>query len=422
MSFIETPLHDQLEAAARDSRPTLIVGAGIAGTTLAQLLRGAGQHPVLIERSAGRHPGYMLALMPMTDAAFSDLGVTEAYHSRSVPISRYRVRSRTGTILRTDPIDEILSQYGDYRGISRGDLLDILTTDHAPVTTGTTVSALRDEPDADSAATVTLRQGEQETEASFAVVIIADGIGSTTRRLLDTPTTDVDTGWGGWVVWAPADDQMDLGEELWGTDFLLATYPVKDAVGVFLGGNRDDTAAGPEAFVARVRRQVPSPGPRMNAALEAILADPDPYFWPLTDVRAARWTTGRTVLLGDAAAGFLPTAGIGAGMAMESAWVLARLLRHHESNDGGPPLPALLTSFEARQRPRVEAAQDNSRQLARLMFRRSRIWAVVRDLVARRVSVATALGPIRKLLADLPSVTPPSTNSPTTTNSPTAER
>ncbi len=419
MSFIETPLHDQLEAAARDSRPTLIVGAGIAGTTLAQLLRRDGQHPVLIERSAGRHPGYMLALMPMTDAAFRDLGVTEAYRSRSVAINRYRVRSRNGKILRTDPIAEILSQYGDYRGISRGDLLDVLTTDHAPITTGTTVSSLHESPDS---TTVTLRQGEQETEASFAVVIIADGISSTTRDLIAPGTTDVDTGWGGWVVWAPADDQMDLGEELWGTDFLLGTYPVKDAVGVFLGGDREDTAAGPEAFVARVRRQVPSPGPRVDAALEAILADPDPYFWPLTDMRATRWATGRTVLLGDAAAGFLPTAGIGAGMAMESAWVLARLLLHHESNDGGPSLPALLASFETRQRPRVEAAQDNSRQLARLMFRRSRVWAVVRDLVARRVSVATALGPIRKLLADLPSVTPPATNSPTAANSPTAER
>lgn len=401
MSFIETPLHDQLEAAAQDPRPTLIVGAGIAGTTLAQLLRRAGQHPVLIERGADRHPGYMLALMPMVDAALEDLGVRAAYRGRSEPLNRYRVRSRTGRILRTDPIAEVLARYGDYRGISRGDLLDVLTTDHAPVSTGATVSALHED---DDTVTVTLHQGEQETEASFAVVILADGIGSTSRNLLHAPTTGVDTGWGGWVVWAPADDQMDLGEELWGTDFLLGSYPVKDAVGVFLGGDKEDTAAGPEAFVARVRRQVPSPGPRVDAALEAVLADPDPFFWPLTDVRTTQWATGRTVLLGDAAAGFLPTAGIGAGMAMESAWVLAQAL---QDPDGGSSVPDRLASFEARQRPRVEAAQDNSRQLARLMFRRSRAWAVVRDLVARRVSVARALGPIRKLLDDLPSAHAP---------------
>ncbi|SEE65807.1 FAD-dependent oxidoreductase [Ruania alba] len=398
MSFIETPLQDQLEAAAQDSRPTLIVGAGIAGTAIAQLLRRAGQHPVLIERAAPAaiSGGYMLALMPMVDAAMEDLGIRDSYRSASVPMNRYQVRSRNGKVLRTDPIAEVLSQYGDYRGISRGDLLDVLTTDHAPVTSQTTVTALQEEPDA---VTATLRTGPQETEASFAVVIIADGINSTTRDLLETDTTRVETGWGGWVVWAPEDESMDLGEELWGTDFFLGTYPVAGAIGVFLGGDVEDTAAGPEAFVQGIRRQVPSPGPRAEAALEAVLADPDPYFWPLDDVRADRWTTGRTVLLGDAAAGFLPTAGIGAGMAMESAWVLARML---DQPDGGSSTPDLLTSFEARQRPRVEAAQDNSRQLARLMFRRSRVWAIVRDLVVQRVSVATALGPIRKLLADLP--------------------
>ncbi|UFU06160.1 FAD-dependent oxidoreductase [Ruania halotolerans] len=400
MSFIETPPHGQLEAAAQDSLPTLIVGAGIAGTTLAQLLRQSGQHPVLIERSTGgRHPGYMLALMPMVDRAFDDLGVREAYRARSVPLDRYRVRSHTGRPIRTESMARLLARYGDYRGISRGALLDALTTDRAPVSTGTTVTHLQEDTDG---VTATLRTGAEEITARFAVVIIADGIGSTTRDLVATePPARVDTGWGGWVVWAPPDEEMDLGEELWGTDFMVATYPVAGAIGVFLGAAREHTQAGPEAFVARVRRQVRAPGARMDAALQAVLDDPDPYYWPLSDVRAARWTTGRTVLLGDAAAGFLPTAGIGAGMAMESAWMLARMLAHG-TRDGGPDIPSLLSSFEVYQRPRVEAAQDNSRTLARWMFGRSRVWATVRDLAVRLASVTFALGPIRKLLDDLP--------------------
>jgi len=66
------------------------------------------------------------------------------------------------------------------------------------------------------------------------------------------------------------------------------------------------------------------------------------------------------VLLGDAAAGFLPTAGIGAGMAMKSAWVLARMLSHAPEVD----LTALLAEYERTQKPRVEAAQGSSRALA----------------------------------------------------------
>ena len=58
--------------------------------------------------------------------------------------------------------------------------------------------------------------------------------------------------------------------------------------------------------------------------------------------------------------------------------------------------------YEARQRPRVEAAQDNSRLLARLVFRRSRLAATLRDLIMARVSAKVALGPIQKLLAELP--------------------
>jgi 2-polyprenyl-6-methoxyphenol hydroxylase-like FAD-dependent oxidoreductase len=104
------------------------------------------------------------------------------------------------------------------------------------------------------------------------------------------------------------------------------------------------------------------------------------------------------VLLGDAAAGFLPTAGIGAGMAMESAWALARMLRH--AHPGA--ISGLLQAYEAAQRPRVEAAQDTSRQLARLMFHRSRLLASVRDVAFRMVSVQVALKPIQRLLATKP--------------------
>ncbi|HWU74880.1 MAG TPA: FAD-dependent monooxygenase, partial [Rhodanobacter sp.] len=106
----------------------------------------------------------------------------------------------------------------------------------------------------------------------------------------------------------------------------------------------------------------------------------------------------RTVLLGDAAAGFLPTAGIGAGMAMESAGVLARRLL--AADRAG--VAAVLHDYETAQRPRVEAAQDNSRALMKYMFRRSRVLAAARDVAARLVSLKLVLGPIRKLLESAP--------------------
>ena len=103
-------------------------------------------------------------------------------------------------------------------------------------------------------------------------------------------------------------------------------------------------------------------------------------------------------LVGDAAAGFLPTAGIGAAMAMESPVVLGRLL--HRGTAGS--VPELLRRFEARQRPRVEFAQQNSRALGRLVFRTSRPVAALRDVASRVVPLEAALGPIRRLHEDRP--------------------
>lgn len=393
-----TTIEDQYIHAAEDDLRVLIVGAGIAGVTAAQLLRRDGRHPVLLERARDAvHPGYMLALMPMVDQAFEDLGVREQYRDNSVPFGRYAVRSHTGRLLREDSMAGILDEYGDYRGISRGELIDVLTPDACDVTFDTTVTALTDSA---SGVVATLAVGGQTRELEFDLVIVADGIHSTTRALAlgDQPVEVVDTKWGGWVVWAPEDADSDLGEELWGAGFFLGTYPVKGSVGVFLGGPSADTRAGTAPFIDRVRRSLKESSPRIESALRAVTDDPDPYYWPLTDCRSSRWALGRTVLLGDAAAGFLPTAGIGAGMAMESAWVLTRMLR----GAGPAAIPPVLAAYEQAQRPRVESAQGNSRALAGAMFHRSRILAVLRDLAMRMVSVKFALKSIQKLLANQP--------------------
>ncbi|MGV0645599.1 FAD-dependent oxidoreductase [Mycolicibacterium sp. XJ879] len=399
--FSPTTLEKQYAQAAGDTLRVLVVGAGIAGLTAAQLLRRDGHQPVLIERGdQGSSAGYMLALMPMVDVVLDDLGVHERYRAASTPLKRYAVHGHTGRKLREDSMSAILERFGDYRGIARGVLIDVLSGDGCPVTFGSTVIELTEKSEN---VEVSVRTPEGTHRLAFDFVIIADGMHSETRGLVLPPqsTAVVDTGWGGWVVWAPSNDPAgdpDLGEEWWGAGFFAALYPVKDEVGVFVGGPRADTAAGPAAFVAQIRRQLDEISPRLQRALQAVLDDPEPYYWALTDCRAPTWATGRTVLLGDAAAGFLPTAGIGAGMAMESAWTLCQLLRQCDDID----LADLLRGYERVQRPRVEAAQDNSRRLASLMFRRSRLLAVAREVAMRFVRVERALRPIQRLLQEQP--------------------
>lgn len=405
MALYPTTLETQIDQSHHDPLRVLVVGAGIAGLTAAQLLRRAGLHPIVVERAGPEaDDGYMLALMPMVEAALRDLDVWEPYRNASTALHRFRLRSRTGAVLRTDSMTSMLQRYGDYRGISRGRLMEVLTHAGAPVTFGTTVGALHESSDA---VEVTTSDGERTTTIQVDAVVISDGIGSRTRDLvLHQPCARVDTGWGGWVVWAPPGEETDVGTELWGAGFFLGRYPVLGQDGIFLGGPAPATATGPQRFADSVQERLRNPDPPVTQALQAVRGAPERFYWPLQDVRVPRWTTGRTVLLGDAGAGFLPTAGIGAGMAMESSWVLARmiqtLLLETPRVPSGAALARILSAYEHLQRPRVEKAQDNSRALARLMFRTSRPVAFGREVALRIMNVEQALRPIQKLLASPP--------------------
>jgi salicylate hydroxylase len=391
-----TSIQAQLAEARGDPRRVLVVGAGVAGVTLAQLLRRQGLHPVLVERSAREaDSGYMLALMPLVDPVLEALGVREAYLAGSVGLDRYRFRNRAGRRLGQYSLAGLLDRFGDYRGISRGELLRVLGSGGGAVTYGATVTALRQDPHAVAA---TLDDGSSRAEAEFDLVVAADGLHSATWGLVLRPDQvgAYDSGWGGWVAWAEPDADVDLFEELWGAGVFVGTYPVKDRLGVIVAGPRSDTEAGTERFVARVRGRSGRVGSRIGHALDVVARHPDAYFWSLTDCRSDTWSVGQVVLLGDAAAGFLPTAGIGAAMAMESAWVLGGLLA-----DAAPDrVPEVLHAYEQAQRPRVEAAQANSRELARLMFLRSRTLTALRNTVARFVPLRTALRPVVKLLKE----------------------
>jgi salicylate hydroxylase len=393
----EVALEKQLAAVQGNRLRVLVVGAGVAGVTVAQLLRTAGLDPVLVERrGADADPGYMLGLMPLVDPALRHLRVEGAYREHSVPIRRYTLRDRAGRPLREYDLEGLLA-FGDYRGIGRGELLAVLATAGGRVSHGATVPRLEQDGDRVRAQ---ITDGSSVATGEFDVVVAADGMRSATRALVlpDGQVRAYDCGWGGWVGWTDPDDAPDRYEECWGQGFFLGTYPVQGRVGVFLGGPRRDTARGAAEFVLRVRERLRADDARLDRALRAVAAGRDTHYWPMTDVRAGAWTSGRVVLLGDAASGFLPTAGIGAAMAIESADVVGRSLARATPES----VPAVLRDHEARQRPRVESAQRNSRVLARLVFTTSRPGAVVRDLASRFVTLDRALAPIVRLLEERP--------------------
>jgi FAD-dependent urate hydroxylase len=370
----------------------LIVGAGIGGMTLAALLDRRGARATVIERApSSSHAGYMLGLYSLGHRVLHGLGLYERFVAESVECKHYTSYDDHGAQISEWSLEPIAGKYGPLLCCTRPQLVELLrgglgSTD---IRFGCSVDAI----DASAHDEVKVTFDDGRTEA-FDLVVGADGIGSAVRRLVFGEQARFDTGWGGWVWWAPSDTVPDeTMVESWGAGRFLGLYPTGRGVGVFAGAPVDDDFASDDGRRARLLAKFAGMGERADGVLEALPADgKEMFFWRLADVRASDWVHNRVVLLGDAAAGFLPTAGIGASMAMESAAVLADELSRTDARF----LDHALSLYVKRRKRRVEGIQDDSRKLARLMFVTSSPMAAIRNYASRFMSLEMAMGTITK--------------------------
>lgn len=371
---------------------TLIIGAGIAGLTLAALLRQRGEGATVVERNATlTGQGYMLGLFPLGGRVLHGLRLHDAYLQHSLTMNAYHIGDDKGRIIRRYRLDDINRHFGSIQGIERDALIDLLLerVDQTAIRTSTTIATLRQH---DEAVTIEFNDGSHDT---FDLVVAADGLHSDTRkRLLKSNQYQYhDTGWGGWVFWSKADTTVpSTYTEYWGQGRFLGLYPTGGRVGVFAGGNaRKIRPLGLGGLLDDLKG-------RFNTQLPALEHPPrqadDAFYWPFHDCRCRQWRKGRVILLGDAAVGFLPTAGIGASMAMESA---AALNDELSRADAGRVKQAL-SLYEKRHRRRVEKAQTSSRKMGKMMFVTSPYMAWVRDRLLQLYSVENLARDIARIM------------------------
>jgi 2-polyprenyl-6-methoxyphenol hydroxylase-like FAD-dependent oxidoreductase len=110
----------------------------------------------------------------------------------------------------------------------------------------------------------------------------------------------------------------------------------------------------------------------------------------MRDVRSRAWVDRRIALCGDAAAGVLPTAGVGASNAMRAAACLADEL----ARANGAAIPQALALYEKRCRRDHRAEPGRVAGLARVMLLRNGALWRARDLLARRYPAERALSGI----------------------------
>lgn len=369
----------------------LVVGLGIAGMAAAIGLRDAGWTPVIIERAPRRRTGgYFINLMPEGMNAAAGLGL-DTLHTRNPERGTTWALSRRG---HRRPALGWLDQPGRPTAMVRGDV-------EAALWDRTAGSGQGDDPvevrfstapveitEGDGAARVLLEDASTGTRyrESFDLVIGADGLRSSVRRLAFGPHEEFMTTWNAMIcafplpVQAPSFAAQDslisarTGRAVWvfgladRAPTALLTYCTKDIDAQFTGDRAE-----------RLRAVFDDMGhPAVQHVLDALPATSDYLFDSVHQVKMKRWSTGRVLLTGDAAWCLNLFSGMGATAALRGGAELGRALRAHPDD-----LDAALAAWEAGLRPFITTHQRMARLKHQWFVPTSRGLRAVRSLAMR---------------------------------------
>ena len=352
----------------------LIVGGGIAGLTLAGLLQQRGFRPEVVEKTHDYGGvGYVLGLWPAGSSILKGLGLYEDYAEAGELFSTYSIADSHGETLHSYDMASLADEYGPAYLVMRAELVDRLRSrvDDDLVRMGTTVSAL--EQDAESVH-VSFDDGSAGT---YDLVVGADGIRSQIRELVfgDVPLDY--HGFTGWAFWVDP-ELASPGDvvEYWTAGRFFGLYPTEDRLACFVAKSAEPNEPDPvETRIERIRDEFGDLGGVVPDVL-ADLTDPtDVWHDDFNDVRMDEWYDGRVVLIGDASHAVLPTAGVGASMAMESAAVLADELTRTDSRF----VTNAFERFVDRRRERVDRIQTKSRRMGSIAMLDNGVLAALRN-------------------------------------------
>ncbi|QZY28992.1 FAD-dependent oxidoreductase [Nocardioides coralli] len=361
----------------------LVVGGGIAGPAVAQLLTATGWEALVLDDRPGTEDeeGLFLSLAVngrriLRMLCLEDRLLEDAHPAPSlvmwgsggkqlgvVPTGPAGRPADGGVVVRRSWLQRVLHEGAERSGVElrRGQRV-------ASVTAGEGVAA------------VTLADGSTE-EAD--VVIGADGVGSVARRYVAPEARPAFTGLlgtGGFSVVPGLGPTPGRQHVVFGRRAFFG-YLVRDDATCYWFANLsaaappspDESAIGSAALLSRLRdlhADDPCPVPQILAHTRAELRA-----YPIFRLdTVSRWSRGRVVLAGDAVHATSPSAGQGASLALEDAGELAAALR-----DWTCPLDAF-TAYERGRRERVEAIVAHAAAIdRRKRVPTSRIGAALRD-------------------------------------------
>lgn len=356
----------------------MVVGAGIGGLSAARALSAAGWQVQVLERAQQLDPtGAGITLWPNAVRALDSLGICLPDHAPRTGVGG--IRTRGGRWLSRTNTTDYPSQYGaPLMAVHRAELQRALLQGlpAGAVTVGARVSAIHQNQ---TGVTVEHSAGTHRA----ALVVLADGLASTTRHLVagsaTTPRYAGYTAWRG-VTDLPAD--LTGATESWGRGQRFGLVPLADGRTYwFATANAPEgqrAPAGAESEHAEVLRRFAG----WHAPTEAVVAATEAWSVLRHDIydlapHPSSYVRGRLVLLGDAAHAMTPNLGQGACQALEDSATLGALLRTDVD------LGSALSRYDTLRRPRAQLISRRSRQIGTLGQLSGRTSTTTRDLVMR---------------------------------------
>lgn len=307
------------------NKTVLISGASVAGPALAYWLNHFGFQPTIVERAPALRPGgYAIDFRGASLRVLERMGLLPEVQRKQTRIGAITMVDRNHRKVASMP-DGFTS--GELE-VLRGDLAEIFyeaTRDQTEYIFDDSVAAI--EGGADGVAVEFQRGGRRR----FDLVVGADGLHSKIRSVVFGDEAEFVQYLGCYVSIFTIPNYLNL-------DHAGLYYVTKGKrVGIFSGGDSSEAKASfffatePLDYARRdstqqkeiLRERFQREGWEAPRLLELMGAAPDFYFDSVSQVKMDRWSAGRCVLLGDAAYCSSPLSGMGTGMAVVGAYVLA---------------------------------------------------------------------------------------------------
>ncbi|HET9716516.1 MAG TPA: FAD-dependent monooxygenase [Pseudolabrys sp.] len=338
-----------------------VVGAGMGGLAVAATMLRVGIDVQVFEQAERfARIGAGIQMMPNSMKVLRRIGVEDRLRQVSfAPYSHLNRIADTGEVTRELPMPESL--YGaPYLCMHRADLHDALASavPSAIVHLNKKLVSLDQ-----TSGGVRLRFQDGSTATADAVVG-ADGVHSVVRDIIIGPDTPIHRGRIAYraVFAAKLMGGFDIGlsrTKWWGTDrHIVIYYTNREKSEVYFVTSVPE----PAEWLTRESWSAKGDVRELRAAYEGFHRDvrnvldacPDCHKWAILEREPLpRWSSGRIVLLGDAAHPMTPYMAQGAATSIEDAAVLARCIAAVEGED----LEGAFRRYEAHRKPRTSIVQ-----------------------------------------------------------------